>query len=512
MLRKFTMRSSFACLTEAIIVACFAGSLMAQPALNTTVLVAPAGPNDSVIYVSNAALIAGGVQLYVDQETMMVTSVSAATVSVIRGVSGTAPAPHATGATVYLGPGAYVTSRIASAPLGPNLAADGSFASGCTFWNCGTGWTATSGQASHASGSAAPLSQTVQIPANGLYQIGWKLTGGMSGTLTFTIGGSPAVVWAWAQSDLEQNVVTVSGVVAGPRLFSITPSSNWVGTLTGISIQQVGSVGNPALSIINPDGSTGIAFISGGTGQYNSYIGYGSGLRNSSGYGNTALGNGALSYNTAGSVNTAIGYNALVSNTSGTSNVAIGYNTLVANTSGSENTAIGIRALYANNSGYDNTAIGIQALQNNVSGNTNTALGKDALLSNTVGTTNVGVGGSALYANTSGSDNVALGSYAASRNTTGQANVAVGGSALYASSGTCCNVAVGNQSLFNSTGQQNTGVGHAVLLKNTSGSYNTAVGYGAAGPQSERTGTRPDRATRSSGTFPVLQARHNRVT
>ena len=492
----------------------FAIALRAQPSLNTTSLASGLSQGSTTIQVANGALIVPGEQLYVDGEAMLVTRVSGLTVTVVRGASGSTVTAHAGGATVFLGPTAQLVTAVATAPEGANLVTDGTFASGCAHWTCGPGWTASGGRATHSAGSAGTLSQMVTIPSAGLYEIRWTMAGGTSGTLTFAIGASAPVTWSWAQSDLELDVVAIIAVGTGTQVFSISPSTTWSGTLTNVSITAVGSVSGPTLSVDNPDGSSGLQLVSGGAGLANTYVGYASGLRNTTGYGNTSLGYGALSYDTAGALNTAVGYDALVANTTGTSNVAIGYNTLVGNTNGSENVAVGIRALFANVNGYDNTAVGIEAMQDNVSGYANTAAGLAALLTNSIGAANIAIGAQSLYANKTGNDNVALGSGAGRLNTSGLANVAVGGSALYSSSVVCCNVAVGNQSMQQTTGAQNTAVGHISLRMTQTGANNTALGYGAGVGNT----TANANVSGSNNTFvgyqsgPAAPAQHNFMT
>ena len=80
--------------------------------------------------------------------------------------------------------------------------------------------------------------------------------------------------------------------------------------------------------------------------QYNTFIGYQTGLSgsgtstNAADY-NTAIGASSLKANTTGNRNVAIGLNVLMANTTGANNFALGNNALTANTTGSKNCAIG---------------------------------------------------------------------------------------------------------------------------------------------------------------------------
>jgi hypothetical protein len=141
---------------------------------------------------------------------------------------------------------------------------------------------------------------------------------------------------------------------------------------------------------------------------------------------NTALGDGALINNTTGNQNAAIGYAALFGNTTGSNNVASGAEALIHNTTGSFNTGIGGFALLSNTTGDDNIAIGFDALVSDTTGSANTASGNEALFSNTIGSNNTANGGGALSSNTTGSYNTANGEGALGSNTTGSRNIALG--------------------------------------------------------------------------------------
>ena len=104
------------------------------------------------------------------------------------------------------------------------------------------------------------------------------------------------------------------------------------------------------------------------TGGFNSFVGYRSGSDNLIGMGNSYVGVFAGSKNTAGGFNTAMGGNALFNSTS-TANTAMGYNALYDNSSGSSNTAVGYEAMDNNQIGSNNTALGHSASFNSALGN-----------------------------------------------------------------------------------------------------------------------------------------------
>ena len=73
---------------------------------------------------------------------------------------------------------------------------------------------------------------------------------------------------------------------------------------------------------------------------------------------NTAIGKGAMMFNTTGSNNTAAGFEALKNNTTGSNNTAIGYIVMGNNTTGSRNTAVGSGAGPSTANLSNTTAIG----------------------------------------------------------------------------------------------------------------------------------------------------------
>jgi len=152
-------------------------------------------------------------------------------------------------------------------------------------------------------------------------------------------------------------------------------------------------------AVVNLDKDTLINEITigrgGGNFVFNTAIGAGALLSNTSGNANTASGNSALFYNTSGSFNTSIGAGALFYNTTGSENTASGRHALSLNTTGSKNTASGRNALYFNTTGIENTASGVGALFSNTTGNNNTAVGFNALSSNTTLSNISGLGNNA---------------------------------------------------------------------------------------------------------------------
>jgi trimeric autotransporter adhesin len=214
--------------------------------------------------------------------------------------------------------------------------------------------------------------------------------------------------------------------------------------------------------------------------KQNVFFGYQSGNSISTGIFNTGIGHGALINNTSAGFNVAIGNSALGANTTGQGNTAIGYAAMLSNTTSGFNTAIGFAAMQFNTAGTGNSALGTNALNKNTTGNFNSAFGQSALQNTTTGNSNTGIGHASLAANTSGNYNSALGQSALGANTTGTGNTAFGYGSLYTNTTASYNVALGYGSLYgNTTGGSNIGVGFGALYSNKIGDYNCAEGYAA---------------------------------
>jgi len=159
--------------------------------------------------------------------------------------------------------------------------------------------------------------------------------------------------------------------------FSVTPSTDYDGTLDDVSVKAIVAYTLPVARLLNADGSIGAEIRSGGSGLSNTAIGRDALRSNTTGYYNTAIGINALNANTTGYYNTAIGSYALYSNTTGNYNTAIGSSALRSNTTGASNTAIGYYALYAVTEGIGNIALGYQAGNLITTGNYNIIIGYD---------------------------------------------------------------------------------------------------------------------------------------
>jgi hypothetical protein len=154
------------------------------------------------------------------------------------------------------------------------------------------------------------------------------------------------------------------------------------------------------------------------TGNYNTFIGDGTGGTVNTGAQNTFVGDEAGSHNTSGYNNTFLGRWSGLGNTTGYGNAFVGNETGYAHVSGMANTFVGGKAGRSNTVSSANTFIGNSAGFNTNgtglagtldSGNANTFLGALAGYTNSTGAGNNFMGYSAGYTNQTGSGNIFLG-------------------------------------------------------------------------------------------------------
>ncbi|HUC19996.1 MAG TPA: hypothetical protein VMR98_00685, partial [Candidatus Polarisedimenticolaceae bacterium] len=375
-------------------------------------------------------------------------------------------------------------SQLAVRGINSNAARGGSnlFSGSCS----GTNWSGATGPWTHTTGSTAALICTNPAAVVGsTYEITFTIASNTTSTNTVdpNMGGDTAINNLGANATHKVVVKATS-----PTALSFTPTTNFNGIISSIDVRLMTPT-NSILSVLNSDATVALEVRSGGSGDFNTFVGLDSGRANvangSNGVDNTALGTYALQSNTDGNGNTAIGSASLQSNTIGYNNSALGAGSLQANTTGFENAALGARALIANTTGSDNSAHGYAALQTNTTGLQNGAFGAYALQGNTRGNFNNAFGFSALYSSTVGTDNSAFGDNALQANTTGTDNTGVGSGALYSNQSGDSNTAIGSDSLRSTTGDGNVGIGLLAgqttvsANANTVGDNNTFIGSNA---------------------------------
>lgn len=327
---------------------------------------------------------------------------------------------------------------------------------------------------------------------------------GTSSATTITVGRSGQVVIFPGSVGIGTTTaplfpLDVSGKIGinGIQVIYVPNQTNFVGTMY---------IGNGGADIDNTGSDAG---------DFNTYVGIGSGSSSTIAKKNTAFGYKALNAAASGWDNTAIGYNALssgvgtgnldisgtgiefyantavgegsmASTTTGSYNTAVGTNSLLSNLTGSWNTAVGVHALNSNATGTYNVAVGYHAAYGNTSGVGNIAIGMDALELNNTESDLIAIGRNALYTNVGGGVlNIAIGKNAAVDNASGDYLVALGHSALHKNSGGTKNLGIGFQAGYNNkTGSNNIIIGHQAGYGSDNASnysYNVVVGYGAGG-------------------------------
>ncbi len=132
--------------------------------------------------------------------------------------------------------------------------------------------------------------------------------------------------------------------------------------------------------------------------------------------------------------NTFIGYQSGLSNTSGLDNTFIGYKTGSASLTHGENTFVGSASGFRNTTGYSNTYLGTRTGLFNTTGINNIFMGTNAGFTNDAGDSNIYIGNESGSSNLTGSDNVMLG-ISSGYHTLGSGNVFLGYQAGYEETG-----------------------------------------------------------------------------
>jgi hypothetical protein len=223
----------------------------------------------------------------------------------------------------------------------------------------------------------------------------------------------------------------------------------------------------------------------GGTGLYDTFIGYEAGAQNTSGFHNTFVGANAGYRNTIAHYNTFIGEQAGRRNNTGQYNTYVGASAGFSNFTASSNTFIGMQAGY-NNAVDGNTFVGSGSGYKNTTGKYNTFIGTAAGNLNNSGKYNTFLGYDAGSQNDA-SYNTLLGYNAGFMNLTGNQNTFVGYNVGYKNYGASQNTFMGYNAGYSNTGNHNTFLGHNAGYLHTAAFYDTFVGS-AAGYNS--TGTR----------------------
>ena len=368
-----------------------------------------------------------------------------------------------------------------AASLGSTLLANGDFATNdCTSWTCAAGWVATTGAAVHTPGDVGAISQSVTVVTGSLYQVVITQAGTPAGNLTFALGATtyPTMSAVDAANYPPALVAAANGAVT----FSITPDTNYNGTLDDIAVKLV-TVSVPATVAgyeMAPGNATG--------GATNVFLGANAGQLSHSGHGNVAVGYDSYTKSTSGSGNVVVGYNSLKESVTGYFNTILGAQSAGALTSGYGNNTQGYGSLQSMTTGYSNAAIGVGAMQNSTTAYKNVAIGSLAMGTGvTTGWQNVAVGEQAMLVATSSAQSVAIGGFSGKGLTTGNFNTAVGYGSLATSTIHTLNTCIGYYACNLLAAGSNTVVGgNAYSGAAAAGNYNTLIG-GEAGYKSGAT-------------------------
>ncbi len=299
-----------------------------------------------------------------------------------------------------------------------------------TGWTT-TGWTVATVNVTHNTGNTSSLvNNNVSIAPSSTYLVTFALSGtcgAVTDTLTVSVGGSATKVLTGVNCS---GTYTYGFSTASAVGLTFAPSTNWTGTITGISIKQLTGANSAVQVVQNASGATSIE-VRAGSNVSNMFMGTNSGASYASGSQNTAYGYNSASSLVSGQYNSSFGAYSLSSNVTGSNNSSFGQNSLNSNTTGNQNSALGTGSLQSNTTGANNTATGVNALNGNTTGANNTAVGHNSLKSNTTGGNNAAVGYNAQTNLTTGSSNASIGVNTLNGLTTGRYSSALGYNAGY---------------------------------------------------------------------------------
>lgn len=332
-------------------------------------------------------------------------------------------------------------------------------------WILGTGWSGNLQSGfTHTSGTAL-LSYTMpENTINNYYQVSFKSSVAMTDSNLFvSVGNSPLFNLYFEEHD--DGTISIGVLAAENGNLSFTPSTDYNGVISEVSIRRVISTYQPIKQLLDISGKVSTEIYITPQEQNNLYIGLNAGSLNTTGNRNVGIGANALKKNLSGWRNIAVGSGALQNNTAGTRNIAIGEDSMPSMQSGQRNIAIGTSTMTLIKNGNRNIAIGADSLFLAEESNDCIGIGFAALNLNK-GNTNYGIGTRALYS-TTGNKNIAIGYDTGHNITSGSENTLVGAAAGYNLKTGKNNVAIGP---YAAKGTTNSDQSH----------YNIAIGYGAA--------------------------------
>lgn len=209
---------------------------------------------------------------------------------------------------------AYTSATVLSLPSATYATGLGSQLITNTGWTS-TGWTGDSSAFVHTAGNTNVLFYNPGLVAGKAYQLTFGVTAVTAGTVTVAMGG--VTVGTYNSS----SIVTFSPAVTSNAVLTFTPTSNFDGTVTRISVNQITTALPPYNVVFSDTTKVWEQRISKGA-SYGSGIGAGAHFAQG-GNENIALGSYSQFNTTSGSANVSAGLNSLWSNTIGQFQLAL---------------------------------------------------------------------------------------------------------------------------------------------------------------------------------------------
>jgi len=293
-----------------------------------------------------------------------------------------------------------------TAPLGDELVTSYDFSSS-TGWTFGTGWSYDSGndEADHTPGNTAALTQDISVVDGTTYQVSFTITNRTAGSVEIDIGGVYLYLYELNKSFTQSSTKAIVASGSGTQTLSITPSSDFDGSISSISVKAIVGVSQAAMVCLD-DTNAPVVEVRGDEGLYSIFFGRYSGENNTTGKDNNFFGRKAGLSNATGTNNSFFGSYAGMRNISGTNNSFFGREAGFSNTIGTNNSFFGMLSGKEVTEGIRNTFVGFNTGKGITTGSKNIIIGADVTglasdLSNTVIIAD-GDGNKRIYVDSSG--------------------------------------------------------------------------------------------------------------
>ena len=126
--------------------------------------------------------------------------------------------------------------------LGSELVTNGAFAAD-TDWTKGTGWTISGGTATHGTGTASDIEQSISVTENTYYRVSVTTTGITAGSVTPKVGGTSGTA-------ITTNTTTTETIRCGSgSLIEFTATSDFDGDLDDVTVKEISDLDDMSLSL-----------------------------------------------------------------------------------------------------------------------------------------------------------------------------------------------------------------------------------------------------------------------